>query len=189
MTIHREALRLIDPQPYFQPLHLAPARELSLAATRLGTVRVIRRKVDESLDREAVAVELDATELDLRLRRAEADLKVAEIELEQAKAAGQISLAQARLALSAYNMEEAMQAAEQAATLDARMLEAQIIVLRALSVKGDHSAAIAGARALPQEALQGEDVFLLADLLQLAAGAASAQAARASGRGRSEAER
>jgi tetratricopeptide (TPR) repeat protein len=78
----------------------------------------------------------------------------------------EVLLAQARLALSAYNMEEAMQAAEQAATLDTRMLEAQTIVLRALSVKGDHSAAIAGARALPQEALQGEDAFLLADLLQ-----------------------
>jgi multidrug efflux pump subunit AcrA (membrane-fusion protein) len=117
VTIHREALRLIDPQPYFQPLHLAPARELSLAATRLGTVRVIRRKVDESLDREAVAVEFDATELDLRLRRAEADLKVAEIELEQAKAAGQkhqISLAQARLAAATAGHDLAQHQREQA---------------------------------------------------------------------------
>jgi len=88
----------------------------------------------------------------------------------------EVLLAQARLALSAYNMEEAMQAAEQAATLDTRMLEAQIILLRALSVKGDHSAAIAGARTLPQEALQGEDAFLVADLLQAGGRVSDAEA-------------
>jgi biotin carboxyl carrier protein len=100
VTIRREALRLIDPEPYFQPMHLVPARELPLSSVQLGTIRAVHRKLGESIDREAVAVELDTTGLDLRLSQAEAELKVAEIELQQARAAGQtpqIDLAQARL--------------------------------------------------------------------------------------------
>jgi tetratricopeptide (TPR) repeat protein len=80
----------------------------------------------------------------------------------------EVLLAQARLALSAQNMRAAMDAAQRASTLDADMVEAQTIVLRALSVLGEHNAAIAGAKALNADALQGEDVYLLADLLAAA---------------------
>jgi tetratricopeptide (TPR) repeat protein len=77
----------------------------------------------------------------------------------------EVLLAQARLAMSAQNMNVAMNAAQGALTRDANMIEAQTIVLRALSVLGEHTAAIAGVRALEASQLQGEDVFLLADLL------------------------
>jgi tetratricopeptide (TPR) repeat protein len=78
-----------------------------------------------------------------------------------------VLLAQARLALSAQNMRAAMQAAQKALALDADLIEAQVIVLRALSVLGEHNAAVEGARALSSQ-LQGEDAFLLADLLTAA---------------------
>jgi Tfp pilus assembly protein PilF len=74
----------------------------------------------------------------------------------------EVLLAQARLALSAQNMNAAMIAAQGALMRDANMMEAQTIVLRALSVLGEHTAAIAGVRALEASQLQGEDVFLRA---------------------------
>ena len=70
--------------------------------------------------------------------------------------------------MSAQNMNVAMNAAQGALTRDANMMEAQTIVLRALSVLGEHTAAIAGVRTLEASQLQGEDVFLLADLLAAA---------------------
>jgi tetratricopeptide (TPR) repeat protein len=78
-----------------------------------------------------------------------------------------VLLAQARLQLAAQNMRAAMEAAQRSLALDADQLEAQTIVLRALSVLGEHNAAIEGARALGKE-LPGEDAFLLADLLAAA---------------------
>jgi tetratricopeptide (TPR) repeat protein len=80
--------------------------------------------------------------------------------------AAEVLLAQARLALSAYNMQAALDAARRAGELDPNMIEAQAITLRALSMLGQHDAALAGAAALPAEELRGEDAFLLADLLQ-----------------------
>jgi len=80
----------------------------------------------------------------------------------------EVLLAQARLALSAQNMQVAIQAAQKALAVNSDVLEAQTIVLRALSVQGEHNAAIAGVRALDPESLQGEDAFLLADLLSAA---------------------
>lgn len=77
----------------------------------------------------------------------------------------EVRLAQARLAMAAQNMEAALDAAQQAAMLDPGMLEAQTIALRALSVLGEHEAAIAGTRKLPLDELPGEATFLLADLL------------------------
>lgn len=76
-----------------------------------------------------------------------------------------VLLAQARLALAGQNMKVALDAAQRAAALDSRLTEARTIELRALSVLGEDDAAIAGARALDPQELQGEDVFLLADLL------------------------
>jgi tetratricopeptide (TPR) repeat protein len=79
----------------------------------------------------------------------------------------EVLLAKARLAMSAQNMRVAMEAAQQALTLDTGMIEAQTIVVRALSVLGENNAAIEGARALSAQ-LQGEDVYLLVDLLSAA---------------------
>lgn len=76
-----------------------------------------------------------------------------------------VLLAQARLALAGQNMKVALDAAQRAAALDNRLTEARTIALRAQSVLGEDDAAIAGARALDAAELQGEDVFLLADLL------------------------
>jgi tetratricopeptide (TPR) repeat protein len=88
----------------------------------------------------------------------------------------EVQLAQARLAFNAQNMKVAMEAARSALALDPDLTEAQTIVLRALSATGDHKAAIAGAQALDAGNLQGEEVFLLADLLSAADRAPDAQA-------------
>ncbi len=77
----------------------------------------------------------------------------------------EVLLAQARLALSAQNMKAAIETAQKVLTVNSDVLEAQTIVLRALSVQGEHNAAIGGVRALDPASLQGEDVFLLSDLL------------------------
>ncbi|MET0279875.1 MAG: tetratricopeptide repeat protein [Steroidobacteraceae bacterium] len=79
-----------------------------------------------------------------------------------------VLLAQARLALAAQNMGEALKVASRAAELDTRLIEARTIMLRAMSVLGQDEQAIAGARALQPEELTGEDIFLLADLLNAA---------------------
>lgn len=79
----------------------------------------------------------------------------------------EVLLAEARLALAAQNMHAAVDAAQRALTLDSGMTEAETIVLRAESVLGEHDKAIAGARELGGQ-LEGEDVFLLADLLTAA---------------------
>lgn len=78
-----------------------------------------------------------------------------------------VRLAQARLAMGAQNMTAAITAAQQARKLDAGLVEAASIELRARSVLGEHDAAIAGARALG-EALDGDNAFLVADLLSAA---------------------
>jgi tetratricopeptide (TPR) repeat protein len=88
----------------------------------------------------------------------------------------EVLLAQARLALAAQNMEAAKVAAQRALAADAGLLEPQLIVLRALSVQGNHDAAIAGARTLDASQLDGEDAFLLADLLTAAERTQDAQA-------------
>ncbi len=88
--------------------------------------------------------------------------------LVNADSAAEVLLAQARLALAADNMNAAMVAAQRALAIDANLIEAQAIVLRALSMLGEHNAAIAGARALDASQLQGDDAFLLADLLTAA---------------------
>jgi tetratricopeptide (TPR) repeat protein len=80
----------------------------------------------------------------------------------------EVLVAQARLALSAHNMEAAIEAATRAAELEPGFVEPQVIVLRALSVLGDHGAAIAGAREIPAEYLQEDNAFLMADLLMSA---------------------
>jgi tetratricopeptide (TPR) repeat protein len=88
----------------------------------------------------------------------------------------EVLLAQARLAMSAQNMKAAISAAQAALTRDANLFEAQTIVLRALSVMGDHTAALEGVRALDPSRLQGENAFLLADLLAAADRDVDAQA-------------
>jgi tetratricopeptide (TPR) repeat protein len=79
--------------------------------------------------------------------------------------AAEVLLAQARLAMAAYNMEAALEAAGRALEIVPDFLEARIVMLRAMSVLGRHDEALAGARELPLDRLQGEDAFLLADLL------------------------
>ncbi len=80
-----------------------------------------------------------------------------------------VLLAQARLALASYDMQAAITAARRASELEGGLLEADIIVLRARAMLGEHDAALQAARALPAEQLQGDDAFVLADL-QMAAG-------------------
>ncbi|MDQ2640901.1 MAG: tetratricopeptide repeat protein [Pseudomonadota bacterium] len=87
----------------------------------------------------------------------------------------EVLLAQARLAMSAYNMGAAIEAATRASALAPELVEPQVIVLRALSLLGEHTAAMAGAVRLPPEQLQGENAFLLADLLQSAGRNADAE--------------
>jgi tetratricopeptide (TPR) repeat protein len=86
----------------------------------------------------------------------------------------EVMLAQARLAFAAQNMRVARQAARRAMDLDASLTEARTLDLRAQSVLGEHDAAIAGARQLSRLNLAGEDVFLLADLLDAAGRGAEA---------------
>lgn len=76
----------------------------------------------------------------------------------------EVLLAEARLALAAQNMRVARDTAQRALAVDSNLTEARVIVLRAQSVAGDHDAAIAGAKAIREE-LDGDDVFLVADLL------------------------
>lgn len=90
--------------------------------------------------------------------------------------AAEVLLAQARLAMAGYNMQVALEAAQRALQLEPAMIEARIIMLRALSVMGRHQEALAGARELPLDQLPGEDAFLLADLLLGAGRVADAQA-------------
>jgi tetratricopeptide (TPR) repeat protein len=80
----------------------------------------------------------------------------------------EVQLAHARLAFAAQNMKVASEAAKRALAIDSELTEAQVLVLRAMSMQGESAAAIAGARALDASKLQGEDVFLLADLLTAA---------------------
>ena len=79
-----------------------------------------------------------------------------------------VLLAQAQLGMAAHDMRAAMESAQRALQIETGMVEAQTLMLRALSVLGEHNAAIEGARAL-DGSLEGEDVFLLSDL-QAAAG-------------------
>ena len=76
----------------------------------------------------------------------------------------EVRLAQARLALGSQNMRAAIEHAQQARALDADLLEAVVIELRARSVLGEHDAAITGARELG-DALVEDNAFLVADLL------------------------
>jgi len=87
----------------------------------------------------------------------------------------EVLLAQARLAMSAYNMQAALDAAQRATSLEQNAIEAQTIALRALSMQGQHAAALAGLEAIPAEELAGEDVYLRADLLQAAGRDADAE--------------
>ena len=77
----------------------------------------------------------------------------------------EVMLAQARLSLAAYNMQAALDSARRAIDLETGMVEAHILELRALSVLGQHDAALAGVDALPAGMLQGDDSFLRAELL------------------------
>ena len=59
-----------------------------------------------------------------------------------------VLLAQAQLGMAAQDMRAAMESAQRALAIETDMVEAQTLVLRALSVLGEHNAAIEGARAL-----------------------------------------
>ena len=78
-----------------------------------------------------------------------------------------VLLAQAQLGLAAQDMRSAMDSAQKALAIEADMMPAQTLVLRALSVLGEDNAAIEGARALVKaqgDSLKGEDAFILPDL-------------------------
>jgi tetratricopeptide (TPR) repeat protein len=78
-----------------------------------------------------------------------------------------VLLAQAQLGVAAQDMRSAMDSAQRALAIEADMISAQTLVLRALSTLGEDNAAIEGARALVKsqgDSLKGEDVFILPDL-------------------------
>ncbi len=78
-----------------------------------------------------------------------------------------VLLAQAQLGVAAQDMRAAMNSAQRALAIEADMMPAQTLVLRALSTLGEDNAAIEGARALVKsqgDSLKGEDVFILPDL-------------------------
>jgi tetratricopeptide (TPR) repeat protein len=82
-----------------------------------------------------------------------------------------VLFAQAQLGVAAQDMRSAMDSAQRALAIEADMMPAQTLVLRALSTLGEDNAAIEGARVLVKEqgdSLKGEDAFILPDL-QIAA--------------------
>ncbi|MEO8314018.1 MAG: tetratricopeptide repeat protein [Pseudomonadota bacterium] len=111
---------------------------------------------------------LDVAELLQKEADATAVYRVFGDVLVNADSTAEVQLAHARLAFAAQNMKVATEAAKRALAIESGIPEAEVMVLRAMSVQGDHAAAIAGARALDASKLQGEDVYLLADLLTAA---------------------
>jgi len=79
----------------------------------------------------------------------------------------EVVLAQATLALHAYDWRKAVQLAERALSLQGRLVPAQVVRVRARSMLGETEAALTEAREL-QGKLSGEDVFLVADVLAAA---------------------
>ena len=101
VVIHREALRLIDPEQYQIPLQLLPGRSIHLAATTDGVVREVSVKPGGQIKKQVVALRLDDTEQQLRLQRAQANYKAAQLELQIAgsdkRSSARVDLARARL--------------------------------------------------------------------------------------------
>jgi tetratricopeptide (TPR) repeat protein len=79
----------------------------------------------------------------------------------------EVVLAQATLALHAYDLRKAVQLAERALGLQGRFVPAQVVRVRARAMRGETDAALDEARSLADK-LSGEDVYLVADVLALA---------------------
>lgn len=101
VVIHREALRLIDPEKYQVPLQLVPIHTVRFAATTDGVVREVLVKPGGKIEKQVVALRLVDTEQQLGLQRAKANYKAAQIELQiagsQKRSPAQVDLAHARL--------------------------------------------------------------------------------------------
>jgi len=116
VVIHREAMRLINPQNYRVPLTLEPVNLVKLASPIGGTVRSVLRISGDKVTSQSEAVRLDDTEQALLVKRAEANLKAAEIELRLAKkqsdsdlaglAAAKLQAADADLDLAKFHLSQ-----------------------------------------------------------------------------------
>ena len=78
-----------------------------------------------------------------------------------------VVMAQALLALHAYDLRAALRLAERALEIESSLLPARVVIIRAQSLLGETDTALAAAREL-QGQLGGEDVFLVTDVLNSA---------------------
>ncbi|MEN9705388.1 MAG: hypothetical protein RLZZ393_1267 [Pseudomonadota bacterium] len=76
----------------------------------------------------------------------------------------EVLLAQATLALHAYDASKALQLAQRASGIQQGLIAARIVQVRAHALLGDTEAALVAARAL-EGRLAGDDVYLVADVL------------------------
>lgn len=79
----------------------------------------------------------------------------------------EVLLAQARLAQQSYDLKAAVELAERALAIDARMTDARLLAIRSRAMLGEVDAAVAAAREI-QDQLAGDDVFIVADILEAA---------------------
>ena len=116
VVIHREAMRLINPQNYQVPLTLEPVHMVKLASPIGGTVQSVLRKPGDKVTSQSEALRLDDTEQALLVKRAEANHKAAEIELRIAKkqsdpdladlATAKLQAAEAELELAKFHLNQ-----------------------------------------------------------------------------------
>jgi len=78
-----------------------------------------------------------------------------------------VVLAQATLALHAFDLTAAVSLARRALEMDTSLVQAKLLILRAQALQGDYDDALTAAREL-QPTLAGDDLFVVADVLNAA---------------------
>jgi tetratricopeptide (TPR) repeat protein len=78
-----------------------------------------------------------------------------------------VVLAQATLALHAFDLTAAVSLARRALEMDTSLVQAKLLILRAQALQGDYDDALTAAREL-QPDLAGDDLFVVADVLNAA---------------------
>jgi tetratricopeptide (TPR) repeat protein len=78
-----------------------------------------------------------------------------------------VVLAQATLALHAFDLTAAVNLARRALEMDTSLVQAKLLILRAQALQGDYDDALTAAREL-QPTLAGDDLFVVADVLNAA---------------------
>ncbi len=82
-------------------------------------------------------------------------------------ATADVVLAQAQLALHAFDLQHATELARRALALEASLVPARLVLIRSQALRGDYDQALAGAREI-QGKVSGDDVFLVFDVLNAA---------------------